>query len=64
MKHHITNPNYKATKPAFNVGPSVLRARGKRTLADVICYCKMMSVMALDDVTLFLCLKDVTNMHM
>ena len=30
-------------------------------LVDVICYCKMMSFMALDGVTLFLRLKDVTN---
>ena len=30
-------------------------------LADVICYCKMTSFMALDDVTSFLGLKDITN---
>ena len=30
-------------------------------LADVICYCKMTSFMALDGVTSFLRLKDVTN---
>ena len=30
-------------------------------LADVIYYCKMTSFMALDGVTLFLRLKDVTN---
>ena len=30
-----------------------MKGRGKRTLADVICYCKMTSVMALDDVTSF-----------
>ena len=30
-------------------------------LADVICYWKMMSFMALDGVTSFLRLKDVTN---
>ena len=30
-------------------------------LADVICHCKMMSVMVLDVVTSFLCLKVVTN---
>ena len=30
-------------------------------LADVICYCKMMSFMALGGVTSFLCLKDITN---
>ena len=32
-----------------------------RTEHRVICYCKMTSVMALDGVTLFLYLKDVTN---
>ena len=32
----------------------------KRSLADVICYCKMTSVVALDSVMLFSCLKDVT----
>ena len=30
-------------------------------LAEVICCWKMTSVMSLDGVTLFLCLKDVTN---
>ena len=30
-------------------------------LADIICYCKLTSVMALDGVTLLLRLKDVTN---
>ena len=30
-------------------------------LADVICYWKMMSFIALDGVMLFLCLKGVTN---
>ena len=30
-------------------------------LADVICYWKMTSFMALDSVTSFQCLKDVTN---
>ena len=30
-------------------------------LADVICYWKMTSFMALDGVTLFLSLKDITN---
>ena len=34
---------------------------GKSGLADVICYCKITSVMALDVVTMFLRLKDVTN---
>ena len=30
-------------------------------IADVICYWKMTSCMALDGITLFFCLKDVTN---
>ena len=30
-------------------------------LADMICYCKMMSVMALDGEMLFFSLKDFTN---
>ena len=40
---------------------TVLKARGKSVLADVICYCKMTSVMALDGATLFILLKDVTS---
>ena len=40
---------------------SVLKARGKCALADIIFYCKMTSIMALDGVTSFLRLKDVTN---
>ena len=35
--------------------------RGKSALGDVICYCKMTSVMALDGVTSFIRLKDVTS---
>ena len=38
---------------AKNVIYPVLNARGKRALADVICYCKMTSVMAFDGVTSF-----------
>ena len=38
-----------------------VRQRGKSALADVICYCKMTSGIALDGVTAFSCLKDVTN---
>ena len=40
---------------------SVLKARGKGTLADVNCYWKMTSVIALNGVTSFLHLKDITN---
>ena len=40
---------------------TVLKARGNRALADVNCYCKMTSVVALDGVTSFLSLKDVTQ---
>ena len=39
---------------------TVLKACGKRALADVNCYCKMTSVGALDGVTSFLRLKDAT----
>ena len=39
---------------------AVLKARGKRTLADVNCYCKMTSVVPLDGITSFLRLKDAT----
>ena len=40
---------------------TVSEARGKRALADVNCYCKMASVVpALDGVTWFLRLKDVS----
>ena len=37
------------------------KASGKSVQADVICYCKMTSFMALDAVTSFLRLKYVTN---
>ena len=37
----------------------MLKARGKRALADVIYCCKMTSFMALDGVTSFIRLKDV-----
>ena len=33
---------------------TVLKVRGMHALADVNCYCKMKSVVALDDVTSFL----------
>ena len=39
---------------------TVLKATEKRTLADVNCYYKMTSVMALDGVMSFLRLKNVT----
>ena len=38
-----------------------MKGRGKHALADVICCCKMTSVMALYGVASFLRLKDVTN---
>ena len=38
---------------------TVLKARGKRTLADVNCCCKMTSIVAVDGVTSLFCLKDV-----
>ena len=39
---------------------TVLKAHGKPVLAEVNCYCKMTSVMALDGVTSFLRLKYAT----
>ena len=59
----LTHLTYRANakKHISNNNVTVLKARGKCTLADVNCYCKMMSVMALDGVTSFLRLKDVTN---
>ena len=36
---------------------TVLKAHGKRALADVNCHCKMTSAVALDGVTSFLSLK-------
>ena len=44
-----------------NKNVTVLKALGKRALADINGYCKMTLVMALDKVTSFLCLNDVTN---
>ena len=38
---------------------TVTKACGKHALADVNCYCKMTSIMVLDDVMSFLCVKDV-----
>ena len=38
-----------------------MKARGKCALADLICYCKMKSVMALDGVTSFLRLVKVSD---
>ena len=43
-----------------NVILTVLKACGKRALADVNCYCRMASIVALDGVTLFLGMKDGT----
>ena len=40
---------------------TVLKGCGKPALADVSCYRKMTSFVALDGVMSFLCLKDVTN---
>ena len=39
---------------------TVLKGRGKRSPSDVTCYCKMTSVVALDAVTSYLRLNDVT----
>ena len=48
-KHDISNNIVKA-----------LKAHGKRALVDINCYCKMMSVVALDGVTSFLHFKYAT----
>ena len=40
---------------------TVFKAQGKCALGDIIYCCQMTPVMALDGVTSFLCLKDVTN---
>ena len=42
---------------------TVLKARGKRALADVNCYYKMTSIVVFDGVTSFLRLKDVTYLY-
>ena len=39
----------------------IFESSRKHAQADIICYWKMTSVMALDGVTSFSCLKDVTN---
>ena len=44
-----------------NDNVTVLKARGKHTLPDVNCYCKLTPGVVLDGVTLFLRLKDITN---
>ena len=44
-----------------NVNVAVLKAHGKRALADVNYSCKMTSVVALNGVMSFLHWKDVTN---
>ena len=44
-----------------NNNVTVLKAHGKRTLADINGYSKMTPVIVLDGVTSFLCLKYVTN---
>ena len=56
------NPNTLRIKRDIsnNTFKTALKARERRSLVDVICYCKMTSVMALDGVTSFLRWKDVT----
>ena len=48
------------TRVISNDKVKVLKARGKRALANVNCYCKMASVVALYGVASFLRLKDAT----
>ena len=64
MRHSLTHLAYRANakkRVISNNNITVLKVRGKRALADVNCYCKMTSVMALDGVTSFLRLKDVID---
>ena len=58
----LTHLAYRANakKNISNDVVTVLKAHGKRALVDVICYCKMKSIITLDGVTSFLRLKDVT----
>ena len=58
--HLAYRTNAKKKHALANDIVTVLKARGKRALADVNCYCKMTSVSALDGVTSFLRLKDAT----
>ena len=64
IKQIVTHLAYKANAKKrvirSNDIVTVLKARGKRALADVNCYCKMTSIIALNGVTSFLRLKDVT----
>ena len=60
----LTHLTYRANakkRVISNKNVTVLKACGKRPLADINCFCKMTSVVVLNCVTLFLCLKDVTN---
>ena len=49
------------TSVISNNNVTVLKVWVNYALADVNCHCKMMSVMALEGVTSFLYLKDITN---
>ena len=50
LKNDISNNNV-----------TLLKVRGMCALLDINCYCKMTSVVELDGVTSFFCLKDVIN---
>ena len=58
LTHLAYRANAKKIRVISNDIVTVLKARGKRALADVKCYCKMTPDVALDDVTSFLRLKD------
>ena len=57
---HLVNRANAKKRVISNDTVLVLKAHGKRALADVSCYYKMTSGMSLDGVTSFLRLKDVT----
>ena len=61
LKTHLACRANAKKRVISNDNVTILKARGKRSLADVNCYCKMTSVVALDGVTLFLRFKDITN---
>ena len=62
---HLAYRAYYAKKRVIRSNDIVtlLKARGKRALADVNCYCKMSSITASNGVTSFLRLKDVTYLY-
>ena len=54
LTHLAYRPNAKKCVISNDI-VTVLKVCGKRTVADINCYCKMMSIVALDGVMLFIC---------